>query len=90
MTALNWIAENRIKQAIESGEFDNIPGQGKPIPLQKEFDRNTETRICYTILKNAGFLPVPLLIRKEIETELYKTRNRAITKSNVYFRITFN
>ena len=90
MTASNWIAEKRIKQAIELGEFDNLPGQGKPIPLAEEFDRNTETRLGYTILKNAGFLPVPLLIRKEIEDNLYKTRNRAITKSNLYFGITFN
>jgi hypothetical protein len=26
------VAENRIREAIENGEFDDLPGLGKPIP----------------------------------------------------------
>jgi DnaJ-like protein len=26
------VAENRIRQAIEEGQFDDLPGLGKPIP----------------------------------------------------------
>jgi hypothetical protein len=26
------VAENRIREAMENGEFDNLPGLGKPIP----------------------------------------------------------
>lgn len=29
--AIHLIAENRIQQAIEEGQFDNLPGTGKPI-----------------------------------------------------------
>jgi hypothetical protein len=30
--AVQIVAENRIRQAIEEGQFDNLPGLGKPIP----------------------------------------------------------
>lgn len=30
--AIQVISENRIQQAIEEGQFDNLPGTGKPIP----------------------------------------------------------
>jgi hypothetical protein len=30
--AVELIADNRIRQAMEEGEFDNLPGLGKPIP----------------------------------------------------------
>ncbi|MEA2605119.1 MAG: hypothetical protein QOF89_6111 [Acidobacteriota bacterium] len=26
------VAENRIREAIEEGKFDNLPGMGQPIP----------------------------------------------------------
>jgi Domain of unknown function (DUF1992) len=26
------VAENRIREAMENGEFDDLPGLGKPIP----------------------------------------------------------
>jgi hypothetical protein len=30
--AIELVAENRIRQAIEEGHFDNLPGHGQPIP----------------------------------------------------------
>jgi len=30
--AIARIAENRIREAIEAGELENLPGLGKPIP----------------------------------------------------------
>lgn len=34
--AIQIIAENKILAAIEAGEFDNLPGFGKPCPLIDE------------------------------------------------------
>jgi hypothetical protein len=34
--AIQIVAENKIKAAIEAGEFDNLPGFGKPSPLIDE------------------------------------------------------
>ena len=31
-SAVELIAEHRIRQAMEEGQFDNLPGLGKPIP----------------------------------------------------------
>ena len=31
------IAENRIREAMQQGEFDNLPGAGKPIDLDGYF-----------------------------------------------------
>lgn len=30
--AIELIADNRIRQAMEEGQFDDLPGAGKPIP----------------------------------------------------------
>jgi hypothetical protein len=30
--AVQVVAENRIREAIEEGQFDDLPGLGKPIP----------------------------------------------------------
>jgi hypothetical protein len=30
--AVELISDNRIRQAMEEGQFDNLPGFGKPIP----------------------------------------------------------
>jgi hypothetical protein len=31
--AIAIVAENKLRAAIDAGEFDNMPGQGKPSPL---------------------------------------------------------
>lgn len=30
-SAIQIIAENRIREAQQNGEFDNLPGMGKPL-----------------------------------------------------------
>lgn len=34
--AMQVVAENKLRAAIEAGEFDNLPGLGKPSPLIDE------------------------------------------------------
>ena len=34
--AIEQIAENRIRQAIEDGAFDDVPGMGEPLALLDE------------------------------------------------------
>ncbi|MDY0220438.1 MAG: DUF1992 domain-containing protein [Desulfobacterium sp.] len=59
------IVEERIKQAQQRGEMDNLPGQGKPLP-REDIDFSNEFRLAYKILKNAGFLPPEVELRKDI------------------------
>ncbi len=48
------IVETIIKEAMERGEFDNLPGKGKPIDLTEYFEMPEEIRLANSVLKNAG------------------------------------
>jgi len=60
------IAEQRIRQAMEDGEFDNLPGKGQPLQLEDDSHIPEDIRIPYKILKNANCLPPELELKKEI------------------------
>ncbi len=47
------IAERKIQEAIRNGEFDNLPGKGKPLVLEDDRGIPEELRLAYKILKNA-------------------------------------
>ena len=66
MNLLNQIAETRIQEAIERGELRDLPGEGKPLQLDDDSAIPEELRLAYRILKNAGFLPPELQLRKEV------------------------
>jgi hypothetical protein len=62
-----------IQEAMERGEFDNLPGQGKPFDLTTYFDMPEEVRIAYALLKSADILPEEADLLKDIarlKTEL--------------------
>jgi hypothetical protein len=64
----SWI-DKQIREAEERGEFDNLPGAGKPIPdIDKPYD---EMRWVANWVRREGvstdvLLPTPLQLRKEI------------------------
>jgi hypothetical protein len=60
------IVEQRIKEALEKGEFDNLPGQGEPLSLEDESRVPEDLRLAYKVLKNADCLPPELELKKEI------------------------
>jgi hypothetical protein len=60
------IVEAIIKEAMERGEFENLPGKGKPIDLTAYFDTPEEVRMVHSILKSAGMAPREVDLLKEI------------------------
>lgn len=60
------IAEEKIREAMRNGEFDNLPGKGKPLQLEDLSHVPEELRASFIILKNAGILPEELQLEKEI------------------------
>lgn len=50
-----------------SGELDNLPGAGRPLNLNDDWGGRSANRLAYKVLKNAGYLPLTLHLRKEIE-----------------------
>ncbi|MGV8075047.1 MAG: DnaJ family domain-containing protein, partial [Syntrophobacteraceae bacterium] len=63
---LDKIAEERIREAMKRGEFDNLEGKGKPLNLEDDSHLPPDIRLAYKILKNADCLPQELQLRKEI------------------------
>jgi hypothetical protein len=68
MNFFSKIAENRILEAIEAGEFDNLEGRGRPLKFEDESHIPPELRMAYRILKNADCLPPELKLRQEVVT----------------------
>jgi len=60
------IVEAIIREAQERGDFDNLPGKGKPIDLNAYFDMPEDVRNAYSLLKNAGMVPVEIELLQEI------------------------
>ncbi len=59
------LVEERIKKAQEEGAFDNLEGANKPLKFEDE-NVPEELRLSHKILKNAGFLPPEVELRKKI------------------------
>ncbi|MFA4901580.1 MAG: DnaJ family domain-containing protein [Desulfobaccales bacterium] len=66
MDCFTRLAENRILQAIEAGEFDDLQGKGQPLNLDDDSHIPPELRMAYKILKNADCLPPELVLRQEV------------------------
>ena len=66
ITGFEKIVEERIKQAQKNGEFDNLPGSGKPLLFENNRYVSGELSLAYKILKNADCLPPELELKKEI------------------------
>lgn len=47
------------------GEFDHLPGAGKPLVIEDLSHVPEELRMSYKLLKNAGILPKELQLQKE-------------------------
>lgn len=62
------IAERRIQEAIANGDFEHLPGAGRPIDEEQDTWVPEDLRMAYRILKNAGCIPPELELRNEIAT----------------------
>lgn len=60
------LVEERIKQAQKEGQFENLPGTHKPLKFE-DLNVPEEFRMAHKILKNAGFLPPEIELRKKID-----------------------
>ncbi|MFH8136474.1 DUF1992 domain-containing protein [Pantoea osteomyelitidis] len=65
MWLIDQLAEQHILAAQEKGELSNLPGEGAPLHLDDDSLVPAELRSGYRMLKNAGFLPPELEMRRE-------------------------
>lgn len=67
MHIFDLLAERRIVDAIGRGELDGLPGVGRPLPPDGEDPLvPAEIRMLNRVLKNAGWAPAQVGLRREI------------------------
>ena len=66
MLGFQKIIEKRIQEALNRGDFDDLPGRGEPLQVEDDSRVPEDLRLAYKILKNADCLPPELELRKEI------------------------
>ena len=57
MLSFELIAERKIAEAAAKGEFDGLPGAGKPLDLEEDPLVPEDQRMANRILRNAGIAP---------------------------------
>ena len=60
------IAENRIREGMASGRFENLPGAGRPLNLDEYFSAPEDLRMAHSILRNANCAPAEVELLNEI------------------------
>ena len=71
--------DEKIKEAIARGEFDNLPGKGKPLDLDAYFATPEYLRTGYSILKSADIIPEEMELLRQIE-DLKKSLESTTTR----------
>lgn len=64
---LHTVAERKIREAMDEGLFDNLPGKGKPLILDDDPLTPAHLRMVHHVLKNANVVPEWILREREIE-----------------------
>jgi DnaJ family protein C protein 28 len=70
----NSSLEKIIRRAMEEGEFDDLPGKGKPLQLDNNPYQDPEWRAAHHILKSSGFSLPWIEALREIENKLQEAR----------------
>lgn len=78
MSIFARIAEAKIQEGMESGQFDGLPGRGKPLRFDDMSGVPPHLRLGYKILRNAGVAPPEVELRREVyrlDREIASTRD---------------
>lgn len=70
------LIDQKIREAMEQGEFDDLPGKGKPLDTSENPFEDPELRLAHRMLRNAGFAPSWIEERKDIDAEFENARHQ--------------
>lgn len=71
--------DEQINQAMKSGKFDNLPGQGKPLNLKANPHADPADELAYKLLKDNGYTPEWIERDKEIRQKVETARKQLRT-----------
>ena len=66
MSIFARIAEAKITEAMQRGEFDDLPGAGRPLELEDLSHVPAHLRLGYKVLRNADVVPPEVELRREM------------------------
>ncbi len=66
--------EEHIRRAMDEGNFDDLPGKGKPLHLEENPLEDPEWRLASHVLRNGGFTLPWIEARREIERDIDASR----------------
>ena len=69
------IAERKIREAIEAGEFDNLPHKGRPINLDRNPFEDPAQWMAHHLLRVNGFAPPWIEEAGEIDRSIASLRS---------------
>jgi len=64
--AFERIAQQRINEAVEAGEFDNLPNAGQKLDLESYFALPLHLRMAYSVLKSADCVPQEIELLNDV------------------------
>jgi len=78
----NWdsLIERQIREAMETGKFNELPHQGKPLPID-ENPYAGDMALAFHMLKNAGVAPPWVEADKEVR-ELIAKRDAILARAS--------
>ncbi len=74
------LIDQKIREAMEQGEFDDLPGKGKPVDTSVNPFEDPELRLAHRMLRNAGFAPSWIEERKDIDAE-FENAGRQLSRA---------
>lgn len=60
------LAEERLREAVAAGEFDELPGHGRPLELEDLSRVPADLRASYCLLKSANVLPEEMQLKQDM------------------------
>ncbi|KAI8520771.1 Golgi vesicle prefusion complex stabilization [Branchiostoma belcheri] len=81
---IDRLVEDMIAESMANGEFDNLPGKGKPLTTLKKSEYNpyqdTTTHLINKILNDNGFKPQWVELEIEVRNRIKELRKNLDTK----------
>lgn len=79
-------ADDQIQKAIENGEFDNLPGMGRPFRFENDKMVPEGWRLAYRIMRDNDIQPEWIALQKELHAVIEKER-RALQAAYARWRV---
>ena len=79
--------EDKIHEAMERGDFDDLPGLGKPLNLEHDRLVPQEYRLAYRIMRDNDVQPEWIALQREIDALIQRARDDLSAAAEHFFQV---